>query len=432
MSDGFDWPNFEGVTSELRITAAQIEPDLIDLPWSFPLDTWPEDLIAALPRGISRHVVRFVRLGGKKIIAVKEIAETVAFREYELLRNLEKLDLPTVLPTAVVTGRIDQTGKPLNACLITDHLPYSLPYRAVIGRDHRQAAVQRLIDALAVLMVRLHLAGFFWGDVSLSNTLFRRDAGSFAAYLVDAETGELFDPITDGKRAYDIDVARTNIIGELMDLIAGAVLPEDFDAIAVGDYFERRYHELWDEVTAVTTIGQGEKWKVTERVNRLNDLGFDVDELSITTRPGEKQLRIRPKIVEAGHYARKVERLTGLTVEENQARRILNDIGEYAVTHQLEQSSELTIAHVWLRDVYEPTLAAIPKELAGRLEAAEIFHEILEHRWFISEQQGRDVPQREAVRSFVDNILRHHRDEAALLGGSEAEPDSIAAISDND
>ncbi|WP_308663071.1 DUF4032 domain-containing protein [uncultured Actinobaculum sp.] len=432
MSDGFDWPNFEGVTSELRITAAQIEPDLIDLPWSFPLDTWPEDLIAALPRGISRHVVRFVRLGGKKIIAVKEIAETVAFREYELLRNLEKLDLPTVLPTAVVTGRIDQTGKPLNACLITDHLPYSLPYGAVIGRDHRQAAVQRLIDTLAVLMVRLHLAGFFWGDVSLSNTLFRRDAGSFAAYLVDAETGELFDPITDGKRAYDIDVARTNIIGELMDLIAGAVLPEDFDAIAVGDYFERRYHELWDEVTAVTTIGQGEKWKVTERVNRLNDLGFDVDELSITTRPGEKQLRIRPKIVEAGHYARKVERLTGLTVEENQARRILNDIGEYAVTHQLEQSSELTIAHAWLRDVYEPTLAAIPKELAGRLEAAEIFHEILEHRWFISEQQGRDVPQREAVRSFVDNILRHHRDEAALLGGSEAEPDSIAAISDND
>lgn len=432
MSDGFDWPNFEGVTSELRITAAQIEPDLIDLPWSFPLDTWPEDLIAALPRGISRHVVRFVRLGGKKIIAVKEIAETVAFREYELLRNLEKLDLPTVLPTAVVTGRIDQTGKPLNACLITDHLPHSLPYRAVIGRDHRQAAVQRLIDALAVLMVRLHLAGFFWGDVSLSNTLFRRDAGSFAAYLVDAETGELFDPITDGKRAYDIDVARTNIIGELMDLIAGAVLPEDFDAIAVGDYFERRYHELWDEVTAVTTIGQGEKWKVTERVNRLNDLGFDVDELSITTRPGEKQLRIRSKIVEAGHYARKVERLTGLTVEENQARRILNDIGEYAVTHQLEQSSELTIAHAWLRDVYEPTLAAIPKELAGRLEAAEIFHEILEHRWFISEQQGRDVPQREAVRSFVDNILRHHRDEAALLGGSEAEPDSIAAISDND
>ena len=136
--------------------------------------------------------------------------------------------------------------------------------------------------------------------------------------------------------------------------------------------------------------------------------------------------------MEAGHYARKVERLTGLTVEENQARRILNDIGEYAVTHQLEQSSELTIAHAWLRDVYEPTLAAIPKELAGRLEAAEIFHEILEHRWFISEQQGRDVPQREAVRSFVDNILRHHRDEAALLGGSEAEPDSIAAISDND
>ncbi|MDY5153663.1 Lipopolysaccharide kinase (Kdo/WaaP) family protein [Actinobaculum suis] len=407
--------------AELSITAAQVEPDLIDLPWSYPLETWPKRLIAALPRGISRHVVRFVRLGGKKTIAVKEISEPVAFREYELLRSLVKLNLPTVTPTAVVTGRVQQNGEPLNACLITDHLPYSLPYRAVIGHDHRREAINRLIDALAVLMVRLHLAGFFWGDVSLSNTLFRRDAGSFAAYLVDAETGELFDPITDGKRHYDTDVARTNIIGELMDLIAGGILPEDFDAISVGDYFEKRYHELWDEVTAVTTIGHGEKWKVTDRVQRLNRLGFDVDELSITTHPGASQLNIQPKVVEAGHYARKVERLAGLNVEENQARRILNDIGEYAATNDLEGQPESTVAHAWLRDVYEPTIAAIPPELSGKLEPAEIFHEILEHRWFISERQGRDVPQAEAVQSFITEVLQHRRDEKAFLDATEPE-----------
>ena len=69
-----------------------------------------------------------------------------------------------------------------------------------------------------MLLVRLHLAGFFWGDVSLSNTLFRRDAGAFAAYLVDAETGELHDRLSDGQREHDLDIARVNIAGELMDL----------------------------------------------------------------------------------------------------------------------------------------------------------------------------------------------------------------------
>jgi hypothetical protein len=48
----------------LEITAARPDPALLDLPWRIPLEEWPEDLLAALPRGISRHVVRFVRLSG--------------------------------------------------------------------------------------------------------------------------------------------------------------------------------------------------------------------------------------------------------------------------------------------------------------------------------------------------------------------------------
>ncbi|MDY5146180.1 DUF4032 domain-containing protein [Actinotignum timonense] len=318
--------------SSLSIMAASVEPDLLDLPWNVALEEWPRDLIAALPRGISRHTVRFVRLSGR-IIAIKEISELVAVREYELLRTLKRLGAPSVEPVAVVSKRTDAEGNALNACLITEHLPFSLPYRAIFGQQHRRATIAQLIDGLAVLLVRLHLLGFFWGDVSLSNTLFRRDAGTFAAYLVDAETGELYSPITQRKREYDIDVARTNIIGELMDLQAGGVLPEDFDTIGVGDTFSDRYFELWEEITAQVAIGPDEKWKVTERVRRLNDLGFDVDEIAIDSGPDEDRLLIQPKIVEAGHYSRKVWRLTGLDVEENQARRILNDIDEYAALH---------------------------------------------------------------------------------------------------
>ena len=63
------------------------------------------------------------------------------------------------------------------------------------------------MDAQVELMVRLHLAGVFWGDCSLSNTLFRFDAGALAAYLVDAETAEIHKQLSVGQREYDLDIA---------------------------------------------------------------------------------------------------------------------------------------------------------------------------------------------------------------------------------
>jgi hypothetical protein len=174
----------------LRITAVPDDPTLLDLPWDVPLEQWPAESLVPLPRGISRHVVRFVRLSGR-VYAVKEVGQHLAEREFSLLRALERLDVPSVEAVGVVSGRETASGAALDPALITRHLQFSLPYRALFSRTLRPDTARRLLDALAVLLVRLHLAGFYWGDCSLSNTLFRRDAGAFAAYLVDAETGEL-------------------------------------------------------------------------------------------------------------------------------------------------------------------------------------------------------------------------------------------------
>ena len=198
--------------ASLKITSASADPKMFMLPWEKPLATWSSDLLVNLPRGISRHIVRFVRVGDQ-VYAMKEITSSVAEREYELLRQLQKLNLPTVQPIAVVTGRHDDQGEPLEAILVTKHLRFSMPYRALFARTLRPDTAEKLIDALAVLMVRLHLAGFYWGDVSLSNVLFLKDADAFSAFLVDAETGELQINLTEGQREYDIDLARTNIIG---------------------------------------------------------------------------------------------------------------------------------------------------------------------------------------------------------------------------
>lgn len=404
----------------MQIKAAILDPALLDLPWDTPLEKWPEQLLVALPRGISRHVVRFAKLSGG-VIAIKEISAEVAHREYETLRGLGRIGVPVVTPVAVITGRHDRTGEELNSALITEHLQYSLPYRALFSQEMRPETSVRLIDALAVLLVRVHVAGFFWGDVSLSNTLFRRDAGAFAAYVVDAETGELHEKLTPGQRNYDIDLARTNIIGELMDLQAGGIVGEDEDVIAVGDRIVQRYQELWEAVTGSVKFSVGERWRITERVNQLNALGYDVDELELTTDDDGDYLRIKPKVVDAGHSHRQIMRLTGLDVEENQAQRMLNDLEEYrALSGGGERPLEF-VAHEWLTKVFEPTIAMIPREFRGKLASPQLFHEILEHRWFLSQGQGRDVPTQEAVDSYVDNYLRTRRDEKVFLSAADTQ-----------
>ncbi len=398
----------------LDITASRPDPALLDLPWSLPLEDWPAERLAALPRGISRHVVRFVKLSGR-ILAVKEIKADIAMREYHLLRNLGRLGLPCVEPFAVVSGRVDDEGDPLDACLVTRHLQFSLPYRALYSQALRPDTAARLIDALAVLLVKLHLAGFWWGDVSLSNTLFVRDAGAFAAYLVDAETGELRARLSDGQREHDLDIARINIAGELFDLEAGGLLHGE-DPIATSDRIVVRYRALWSELTDAETFDSGERWRVEDRIRRLNDIGFDVDELAIVTDIGGTSIYIQPKVVDAGHHSRRLLRLTGLDVEEGQARRLLNDLDSFRASQDRQGDDEELVAHDWLTDVYEPITRSVPREMRGKLEPAELFHEILEHRWYMAEVAGRDIRIEDATVDYVANVLPSKPEEKSILG----------------
>jgi hypothetical protein len=403
------------VPSQLSITAATAEPALLDLPWHLPLEGWPKENIAALPKGLSRHTVRFAHLEDH-VIAIKETLFDLAKREYDMLRRLEKLDVPCVEPFAIINNRRDLEGNELPAVLITRHLKFSLPYRAMWSQGLREATAKRLVDALALLLVRLHLIGFFWGDVSLSNTLFRRDAGRFAAYLVDAETGQLYDSrLSNGQRENDLEIARVNIAGELMDLLASGKAV-DIDPTAVSQRIVDKYRELWLELTATESFATSERWRIAKRVKRLNELGFDIEELSMVQEADGKTVRIQPKVVDAGHHARRLLLLTGLDVEENQARRLLNDIDEYRLSHSRPGADEEVMAHEWLSEVYEPVITSIPQHLTGKLEPAEIFHEVLEHRWYMSERLGKDVPMLDAVRSYVTEVLSVRRDEEALIG----------------
>lgn len=416
-------------TVPLQITASRPDPALLDLPWGTPLEDWEGPYLAHLPRGISRHVVRFVKVSGR-VLAVKEIKEEIARQEYGLLRQLRRLEQPTVKPFGVISGRTTPEGQPLDACLLTRHLKFALPYRAVFSQRIQPDTARRLLDALAVLLVRLHLAGFWWGDVSLSNTLFRRDAGSFSAYLVDAETGQLLPTLTRGQRDHDLEIARVNIAGEFMDLAAMDGTPEDLDPITMSQRVIDRYEQLWGELTGAENFASEQRWRVDERIRRLNALGFDVDELSLSTDLAGTSIQIQPKVVDAGHHSRRLMRLTGLDVQENQARRLLNDLDSYRAGQGRQTESEEIVAHDWMAHVYEPIVSNVPPDLAGKLEPAEIFHEVLEHRWYMSEKAGRDVTTLWAFVDYLDTVLPKKRDEEAIVGVDTVEMPVVAMFDD--
>lgn len=402
------------MTGSVSITAATADPALLDLPWELPLELWPDDAIATLPKGISRHLVRFANLSGY-IVAIKETSSELAKREYDMLRTLQKLDVPCVEPLAVVTNRTSADEEELKSVLVTRHLRFSLPYRAVYSQSLRPETARRLVDALAVLLVRLHIVGFFWGDVSLSNTLFRRDAGAFAAHLVDAETGQLYDRLSNGQRENDLEIGRINIAGELFDLQAGGRLEEDIDPIEISNGIVAQYRTLWQELTGSELFDHSERWRINQRVERLNVLGFDIEELAITTEDSGTRVRIQPKVVDAGHHSRRLLRLTGLDAQENQARRLLNDMDSYRAAFDKQEMDEEMLAHEWAARVFEPVIRAIPKELRGKLEPAEIFHQLLDHRRQLAQDSGHDIPLAEAVGSYVENVLRFRRDEATMI-----------------
>lgn len=407
----------------LRIVASRPDPAILTLPWRTPLAEWGDEYVVPLPRGLSRHVVRIVRLRDK-IYAIKETQEPIAGREYRLLRDLQRIPLPAVVPQAVIAGRVDADGEELPAALVTEHLRFSLPYRSLFSHGVTKAQLPSLVDAMVVLLVRLHLAGFYWGDVSLSNVLFRRDAGGFAAYLVDAETGELRPSLSDAMREYDVTVGTENIFADLLDLAASSESYSGLDPFAIIAQLQERYDALWAELTGEEVFSGEEMWRIERRIERLNDLGFDVDEIDIVTDIDGDEVRIRPRVVELGHHQRELQSLTGLWVQDNQARRLLNDLASFTAHFGLGREDRSLVANRWLTEIYEPITAMIPPELRGKREPAEVFHEMLEHRWYLSEQAGQEVDLFETARRYVDEVLTTKPEEAIT---APVPPDELPA-----
>ena len=393
----------------MEIVTKQGHPDFLDLPWDQPLAEWQSPRLVKMAHGISRHVVRFVRFQDR-VYALKATGIVAAQSEYRVLRDMRDDHLPVVEPVGIVSDAPD----PGDAVLITRYLDFSLPYWYLLGRGD-QSLADRLMDAGVVLLVRLHLEGVFWGDCSLSNILWRRDAGAMMAYLVDAETTERHETISDRMRRYDLEIAVENIAGGLLELQASGRITEDIDPLAIAESLRSRYEELWSELTRVDEFDLDERWRIEQRIRRINELGFDVEELSIN-RDG-RTLAVKPVLIEEGHHARELRQRTGLEVQENQARRLLADIDGHRAWLERGEGRSIPRAVAtarWLAEVYQPVVDAIPADMQSHLEPAELFHQLLEHRYLMAERRGGEVRTKEALDDYLAGVLADTPEERQL------------------
>ena len=380
------------------------------------MEQWPEDETLAAQRGISRHIVRLVRSTpdpASEIYAVKETVEEFAVREYEALRELSLRGAPAVAQVAIVTNRYSQNGEELPCAIVTRFLPYSLPYRIILSGQITQHEISNMANALAYLLVRLHLLGFWWGDCSLSNTLFRRDAEGFAAYLVDAETGEFQKKLSDGQREHDLELARFNVAAELEDLkIAGVLFPA-MDPIRASESVITRYRRIWKSLSEPQVLPAGDRHAVERAMRSLQDIGFAVEEVDIQLAGDKSTVTFIPKLVAPNYHSQRLVELMGLETEELQAKRILASFDRFR-SREIEQSPKKEdAAKRWLDEVFYKVINAVPDAMRGRVEDAQLFHEVLEHRWYLGEKAGRDLGLEFATNDYISKVLPERMDSGA-------------------
>lgn len=450
------------VDQPLHLRLRRPTPDLLGLPWATPLADWPAETVAfrRLPVGPSRHLVRFV-IVGDATIALKEEPAAVARREYEVLREMEALGLPSVRVIGVAERPVEDM-----AILATDYLRLSLQYRRLLARVPLVAGGyrDRLLDAMASLLVDLHRAGVFWGDCSLANTLLRRDGDRLQAFLVDAETSEIHPRLSDGQRAADLEVLVENVAFGLADLAAmqaaggpptsaGSTAGADPSADPSADPFasmdeqltaaeavRERYQGLWNELFRVETVAPGDAFAIEARVRRLNELGFDVEEIELEPEgpsdveafgwqdvgiaPGQGSARLRVVVSERDFHTRELRRLARINALEGQARLLLNDIREYRgwlVASTRQSVSKEEGATRWRAERLDPMLARLVPVIGRGRDPLQAYCDLLEHKWLLSERAGRDVGLEPAFASYVD-IGAPAPETAEPIAEPEAEP----------
>jgi hypothetical protein len=375
-------------------------PDFLDLDWSQSVDEWKSDRVVEMPEGIHRHPLVFVAYE-QGIYAIKELPVRLARHEFEILRALEDSPTRTAEAVGLVERRWTDPHDEWSGAVITRYVPFAFPYRELVSGEGFGPRRDQLLDAFAGLLVGLHLSGCYWGDCSLSNVLYRYDAGAIEAVMVDGETSRLYPSLSIGQRSEDLSIMEMNVAGEMADVASEHGFDIDQADLALGRDIIERYKGLWDELTAELVIGPEERYLIGERIGRLHDLGFSVDDADLEPEGDGDRVRMRVRVGGRTYNAQRLRELTGIDASENQAKAILADLNYHEARTRTESRTEKAVAMMqWRLSVFEPLVRRIA-EIHPGADPVQAYADFLNHRFVLASEQQRDVENEEAFAGWV-------------------------------
>jgi uncharacterized protein DUF4032 len=374
-------------------------PDFVDLDWSVPISEWTNERIVDMPEGIHRHPVVFVAYR-EGVYAIKELRVDLAKHEFDTLRAMEDATRHIARAVGSVERPWVERDREWSGAVITAYVPHAFPYRNLVSGhgfgDRRDA----LLDAFAGLLVELHLNGLYWGDCSLSNTLYRWDASSIEAIMIDAETSRIYPRISGGQRREDLEIMEMNVAGEMADVAAehGGTL-DDAD-LTLGADITARYLSLWKELTTSLIVSAGDHYRIRQRIDRLNSLGFAVDNIDLIPVDDGVNVKIRVKVGGRQFHSSRLRQVAGIDTSENQAQAILSDLTYHeAKFGRMSATGKAVAAMKWRSAVFEPLILRIIEDLPDQ-PAYQAYCDFLDFRLAMATEQGRDIPNPDAYEAW--------------------------------
>jgi hypothetical protein len=369
------------------------------LPWYKPLTEWTERDARSLKvkSGISRHLVKFVRVRGKAF-AIKETSAESAVKEYDTYIRLWQMGVPTLQPVGVVvredrtmlteTVAAPQAEPDSTGYVVTRLLESSIPDYYLFKRAFTKDNRRRILDAIVRLLVRLHRQGVYWGDASLSNMMILFGNEQFPeigirtvlkAVLADAETVELYPQLSEGMRLADVEYFLETMAWTEADAVASGITREPLMTDADRAYILNRYRDLYE----------------VEREEQSFALITKID----------------------------VDAMLGPFGAKGESKALLQHIYEHKWYLSEREKREVPIeeaARDWYANVFKPVVRlfdefSILDEFPDRT-ASSLYLDIMLHKYYLSEKWGKDVGLSAAFESYSRQFKGKHRTMEKMMG----------------
>ncbi len=363
---------------------------LNSLPWSFPLETWPEHgtKFILIKSGLSRHVVRFLESGGHRF-AIKETSLEAARNEIGCYERLLQLEIPTLVPIGVVVRNEGLESVNTNVGLqlhqrqvgyvVTELMEKVLPDLFLFRRAFSEVSRKRIWDAVITLFVQMHTRGVYWGDASLNNMLIRFQTETvpelgnrtvLTAVLADAETVEIHPSLSERMKAADVEFFLESMLWTDADLRASGVV---------------RDHIMTQDDQAYILASYKERY----------DLDIEMRAFELVT-----------------HID--VDKLLGSFNVKGHGQLLLKHINEHKWYISERQGCEIPLieaAENWYKEVFKPVCRIFNEHglmaFFPGTTASSLYAEIMEHKYFMSEREQRDVGLLAALEDYSKKFSVH-------------------------